>query len=215
MDTYLNTLKLLKSLLLSNEEQFWADWMQKDIEAWNKNKSTDHHLDAFGGAGSFNDINLGQTEKIGYWKNALLSNLASISYGFAKTKTIEISKGYLRQLEGEMCRKCKNGEITENAIERFFANKYIPLFLENLLSSENYHGLLELENLSNSKEIEKEKSEIFKAIENAKISIKPFGTPWTYNCNKCGEPDKISFRWNIIGEKEALSIIPSSDNLEK
>ena len=214
MEIYLKTLKLLNSLLLANNEPFWAEWMQKDIDAWNQEQSTEHHLNAFGGAGSFNDINLGQTEKIGYWKNALLSNLASISYGFAKNKTIEYRQGQFLQLDGAMCRKCKNGDITENTIERILANKFIPLFIENLLSTDNFQDLLNLENLSNSTEIEKEKCEIIIAIENAKISIKPFDTPWAYNCNKCGEPDKISYRWDIIGEKEALSVIPSSDNLE-
>ncbi|MCP9768024.1 hypothetical protein EGI22_08870 [Lacihabitans sp. LS3-19] len=214
METYLKTLELLKSLLISNGEQFWADWMQKDIDVWNKDKSTEHHLHAFGGAGSFNDINLGQNDKIGYWKNALLSNLASISYGFAKTQTIEIPKGYFSQLEGGMCRKCKNGDIAENSIERFLAAKFIPEIIEKNLLSNDFLEILNLENFQNNSETQTEKAEIINAIKNANIKLNPFGSAWEYDCKICGEPNKISYRWDVIFKNDFFKIIKSDDNFE-
>ena len=75
METYLKVLHILKNLLIAGDYPFWADWMQQDIDLWNTKQETDHHLHAFGGTGSFNDVNLNDNTALALWKNALLGNL--------------------------------------------------------------------------------------------------------------------------------------------
>ncbi len=138
LNNYLKALDLLQKLLSANNELFWANWMQQDIAAWQSSESTQHHLDAFGGAGSFNDINLNYGEDLCYWKNALLSNLASISYGFAKDRSFLLPNNSSDVLEGSVCQKCKRIELNDSTITRFLAGKFVPMFIKECFLSDSY-----------------------------------------------------------------------------
>jgi hypothetical protein len=55
-DAYLDALKAMHELLGALGEQHWRSWIAQDIEEWESRKSASHHLSAYGGMGSFNDI---------------------------------------------------------------------------------------------------------------------------------------------------------------
>lgn len=38
------------------EFQNWIDWLERDIQDWNQRREVAHHLRAYGGMGSFNDL---------------------------------------------------------------------------------------------------------------------------------------------------------------
>lgn len=213
MEIYLRALELLKELLLTNSEPFWADWMQKDIDDWNSDKTTEHDLHAFGGAGSFNDINLSFGDASGIWRNALLGNLASISYAFAKTKKIEFSKSQCFQLDGSMCRNCRHGAIDGKAIERFLAAKFVPLHIKEFIDSDDYLKILNTESLLKNNEVNVLKEKLKSSVIESGIELEPFDLSWTYDCKKCQKSDKISFRWDVLSEDDAYILRESGDNL--
>ena len=57
-DIYNEALTCLRSILLADHPEFqnWIDWLERDIEDWTQRREVAHHLRAYGGMGSFNDL---------------------------------------------------------------------------------------------------------------------------------------------------------------
>ena len=57
-DIYTEALVCLRSILLADHPELknWIDWLERDIQDWNKRREVAHHLRAYGGMGSFNDL---------------------------------------------------------------------------------------------------------------------------------------------------------------
>ena len=57
-DIYTEALICLRSILLTDHSEFqnWIDWLERDILDWNQRREVTHHLRAYGGMGSFNDL---------------------------------------------------------------------------------------------------------------------------------------------------------------
>ena len=57
-DIYTEALVCLQLILQADHPEFknWIDWLERDIEDWTKRREVAHHLRAYGGMGSFNDL---------------------------------------------------------------------------------------------------------------------------------------------------------------
>ena len=57
-DIYTEALTCLRSILLADHPEFqnWIDWLERDIQDWTQRQEVAHHLRAYGGMGSFNDL---------------------------------------------------------------------------------------------------------------------------------------------------------------
>ena len=57
-DIYTEALSCLRLILLADHPEFenWIDWLERDIEDWTQRREVAHHLQAYGGMGSFNDL---------------------------------------------------------------------------------------------------------------------------------------------------------------
>ena len=57
-DIYTEALACLRSILMADhpELQNWIDWLERDIQDWTQRREVSHHLRAYGGMGSFNDL---------------------------------------------------------------------------------------------------------------------------------------------------------------
>ena len=57
-DIYTEALSCLRLILLADHPEFenWIDWLERDIEDWTQRREVAHHLRAYGGMGSFNDL---------------------------------------------------------------------------------------------------------------------------------------------------------------
>lgn len=196
MENYLKALELLKRLLADNNEPFWANWMQQDLDEWNLNRSTDHHLHAFGGMGSFNDVNLNNGETLGYWKNALMSNLATISYGFAKDRSFNLPNNSSTILDGSICQKCSRIEINENTITRFLAGKFVPIFINEYFLTESFLILLDLAKLVLDSRIEVFKNELLQEMVEKDIQVNYENSAWVLNCASCNASEKIYWEFS-------------------
>lgn len=61
MDYYLQALQTMHYILNSQNDpnawfENWVKWISKDITDWEFRQNTDHHIRAYGGMGSFNDL---------------------------------------------------------------------------------------------------------------------------------------------------------------
>ena len=57
-DIYTEALVCLRSILQEDHPEFknWIDWLGRDIQDWPQRREVAHHLRAYGGMGSFNDL---------------------------------------------------------------------------------------------------------------------------------------------------------------
>ncbi len=57
-DIYTEALICMKSILQADYSEFknWIDWLERDIQDWIQYREVAHHLRAYGGMGSFNDL---------------------------------------------------------------------------------------------------------------------------------------------------------------
>lgn len=57
-DIYTQALTCLRSILQTDHPELknWIDWLDRDIEDWAQWQEVTHHLRAYGGMGSFNDL---------------------------------------------------------------------------------------------------------------------------------------------------------------
>ena len=58
VDIYTEALVCLRSILQADHPEFknWIDWLERDIQDWTQRREVAHHLRAYGGMGSFNDL---------------------------------------------------------------------------------------------------------------------------------------------------------------
>ena len=101
-------------------------------------KSTKHHLNAYGGMGSFNDVSLGTNDLASIWKNKLFGTVQTFTYNFAKGNISTISTidenfyGYgSKEISGWRCRDCSEAKIKKRDIEIYISNTLLPkIFVE-------------------------------------------------------------------------------------
>lgn len=57
-DIYTEALICLRLILQTDHPEFknWIDWLERDIQDWTQHREVAHHLHAYGGMGSFNDL---------------------------------------------------------------------------------------------------------------------------------------------------------------
>ncbi|MTI48430.1 MAG: hypothetical protein FH761_11350 [Firmicutes bacterium] len=148
MDYYKIALEALYKLLNETGETFWADWILKDIKLWEQNKSKEHHLSAYGGMGSFNDLVIcvqnkhNVTKKQEPWVNTLLMHLQSLSIFIAKSKDINMKsiednlQCHPSKIQGTRCLSCGYSELSLTNIDGFIAPKIVSDGIAKSLQNE-------------------------------------------------------------------------------
>ena len=108
MDHFEHSLTAMEKLLQLVGEDHWAQWIGEDIRLWQTEKVTFHHLSAYGGMGSFNDILIleqnGHKVSIAHepWVNTFFEWLKSICFHLANNPATEITAEYLRRNIGRL-----------------------------------------------------------------------------------------------------------------
>lgn len=213
-DYYKQSLDLLRTILLENQYDFWANWMEEDIENWEKTKSTEHHLRAYGGMGSFNDVVIGNQDLAGLWQSRAFGMLQSLSYGLASGEVLEDILTRINsvstQISGWRCQDCGAARINTIDIERFVCTNILPQIFVNYLETDKLSEILDINKLISSDEISNKKIAIEKLIEQSNIEISSDNT-WLWTCPKCRSTKVCSYRWEILNNE--TKIVESDDNL--
>jgi len=106
MNQYEHSLIAMKRLLDAVGETHWAQWIAEDLELWRSERDTSHHLSAYGGMGSFNDVVIScgnehsVTEITDAWANTLFEWLKSICHFLAKHPTDSFTAEMLAERVG-------------------------------------------------------------------------------------------------------------------
>jgi len=217
MTLYLEILNVLKILLERSDNSHWANWISQDILEWNENKSTKHHISAYGGMGSINDLSVGENDTNGSWKNAIFEHAKALAYSLAQRKGIggvelvdTSSKGVI--IQGWRCLECGYGEISKVEIETYISNKMVPNILTEKINNGNVKSILDIAELKNEKQVVELRRKIISAVENSEIELTEWNGKWTLPCPKCESDNKAVYRW--IYQKNSEEVLPSNDNLK-
>lgn len=213
-DYYKLSLELLRIILLENQYDFWANWITEDIENWKENQSTEHHLRAYGGMGSFNDIVIGNHDISGLWQGAIFGHLQSLAYGLANGEELSIILQRIgsasNQISGWRCRSCGASQLTTLDIERFIRDTTLPQIFIEFLQTDRLTDLLNIDAILSNLEIKEKRVFIEKHITEANIEISN-NTNWLWTCPKCSSNETCAYRWILL--EDNAKIIEASDNL--
>lgn len=212
MSKYPEVLSALHSLLDQVGEGQWRDWLSVDLIEWAESKSVNHHLQAYGGMGSFNDLIISQKNKHGVtkqhepWISRLFDDLRSVCYFLAKnlTQSVEISEiehsmGTVgASLEGWRCLDCGYSDVSSVDIEYYIAFRLVRQGLLQSIVKSRVQDFVE-QVLANK---------IFGAeIERARVRglLGPSGievhttNKWMCHCPVCKSIHTAVYRWREKG----------------
>lgn len=214
-DYYKQSLELLRTILLENQYDFWANWMAEDIENWEKTKSTEHHLRAYGGMGSFNDVVIGNQDSAGLWQGRVFGMLQSLAYGLASGNALEDILARITttstQISGWRCQDCGAARINTVDIERFVCTSILPQLFVNYLKDNRLTEVLDTHKFLSSEEVTNKRTAIEHLLGQSNIEIASDNN-WLWTCPKCGSSRVCSYRWEILNNE--TKIVESADNLE-
>ena len=90
-DIYTEALTCLRSILLADHPEFqnWIDWLERDILDWNQRREVTHHLRAYGGMVSFNDLPSMRGNH-----DYIFDFLKSVCYAFGDRKSTRLNSSH-------------------------------------------------------------------------------------------------------------------------
>jgi hypothetical protein len=210
MERYKQTLKAMYLLLSRTGVDGWAEWISKDIELADENM-VEHHLRAYGGMGSFNDVVICTinghkvTEEHEPWVNNFFQNLQALCYILTSESDDEvyatiIEKAFRKEaveIQGWRCLKCGYGRITRADIDNFIAPKLLKSMMlraiNNNLLLECGEDVLNL-NIPNRKD---EYLRIKKLVISSGITIDENCFGWMRPCPNCNDNNTAIYRWKV------------------
>lgn len=216
IDYYKTALNLLIEMLKGSGYDNWINWLKEDIRLWETERTTEHHLRAYGGMGSFNDVVIGNNDTIGLWKDSVFGVIKSLAYSLAKgnIQTASLEENFygneLTEISGWRCKNCGNAIINERNISIFLSTFFIPKFFVKYLKESNIEAILDLEKMIHSAEVLQKKQKVESLVVANGIAFSPTNE-WLWTCSKCGSGEVCSYRWNISENDSKL--MEADDNL--
>ena len=107
-DIYTEALVCLRLILQTDHPEFknWLDWLGRDIEDWTQRREVAHHLLAYGGMGSFNDLpNMRGNH------DYIFDFLKSVCYTFWPPQW-QAARNFTRGIDGGVCPRCRAGILS-------------------------------------------------------------------------------------------------------
>ncbi|WP_211321152.1 DUF6966 domain-containing protein [Arcicella aurantiaca] len=213
-DYYKISLEVLSQILKVEGYDHWEKWMQEDIKLWETTKSVEHHLHAYGGMGSFNDVVIGYNDTEGLWKGRVFGGFQSIAYGLASGDSLAIILDRMQNnsciISGWRCLACGNAKITTKDVEVFIASNLIPKLFVEYINKNQLPDLGAIDKILASEIIINQRNTLKVLISNAGIDLSE-DTNWQWNCPKCGSADTCSYRWEV--KESETKIVDAKDNL--
>lgn len=216
-DYYKTSLEVLTQILQEENYDHWAKWMQEDLKLWEINKSVEHHLHAYGGMGSFNDVVIGGNSNEGIWKAHIFGHLQTLAYSLATGDSLgSILEGISnrnssKEISGWRCRNCGEARMTDRDINLFIAYYFIPKFFVQYVQEDKLQEVTDIHKLIDSEEVRNKKKQIESLIQEANIFLNSDNN-WLWTCPKCGSSEVCAYRWKVL--EDGSKLVEGDDNLE-
>lgn len=213
-DYYKISLEILSQILKTEGYDHWEKWMQEDMKLWETSKSVEHHLHAYGGMGSFNDVVIGNNDIGGLWKGRIFGAFQSLAYGLASGDSLATILDRMQNdshiISGWRCLACGNAKITITDVEAYIASYFIPKLFVEYINKNQLVDLIDVDKILTSEFITNKRNAIKKIIIEASITLSD-DTNWQWNCPKCGSNETCAYRWELL--ENETKIVEANDNL--
>lgn len=213
-DYYKTALEILSRILKKEGYAHWEKWMEEDIKHWETSKNVEHHLHAYGGMGSFNDVVIGNNDIEGLWESRVFGGFQSLAYGLATGDSLETILDRMQvnsyEISGWRCLACGNAKVTVKDIEIYVASYLIPKLFVEYTNKNQLPDLMSIDKILVSEPINSKRNTLKTLINNAGIDLSE-DSNWQWNCPKCSSNETCSYRWELLENDSQL--IEASDNL--
>lgn len=215
-DYYKTSLEILAQILKEEKYDHWANWMLEDIKLWKNKKSVEHHLHAYGGMGSFNDIMIGGNDNEGIWKNRIFGSVQTLAYSLASGDSLDIILGIIlnqnriNEISGWRCRDCGDARINDRDIDLYIASFFIPKLFVEYIQNGTLKEIVEISTLIHSEEVTRERQSLKAEIQKLNIVLNADNN-WLWICPKCASKEVCVYRWVVLENNAGL--VEGEDNL--
>lgn len=217
---YPEVLNILKTLLENSGNTYWSNWIEKDINLWNESKSVKHHLSAYGGMGSINDLYVANYSLVGVWENNIFDQCKSLAYKLAENRgkggveLVDLSpKRYRKILSGSRCLDCGYGVLSKVDIEDYIANTSTSDFIIKKINDKKINEILNVDEIIDSPNVIELRNELISLVKNSDINVSNTNNSWFKPCPKCNSENIAAYRWDYKVTEAIGKIAPSKDNL--
>lgn len=212
MNSYLDALYAMSELLGALGENHWRNWIIQDIAEWEDRHSVAHHLSAYGGMGSFNDLGFEDV-----WLGSLFADLQSFCYYLARHAVGKVSISDVRDSMGKLdleitgwrCLSCGYGALSEYQIDHFAARRAIREAVLDALENDQIREFAR--SVVNQKPLSNSNNTIVEWARRGGIHILE-GSSRLRPCPSCKSNDTAIYRWRF-SKQEGGKLVPSEDNL--
>jgi hypothetical protein len=220
MPQFPQALEATKALLTAVGESQWADWVSSDLVEWRESRGVAHHLSAYGGMGSFNDILIcaanahGVTPAQEPWADSLFQHLKSVCYALARNLGCDLDGQALLSsfgsaeslLNGSRCLACGYRETTVSQLESLLASRHLPrVVTQRILEGTLQEVVAEVLELR-VPGVEGDRQRIRRLCDASGVPIVQRSS-WMRPCPRCESEDTAVYRWQTNG-----CLTPSPDN---
>lgn len=214
MDPYSDALSAMHTLLDALGANHWQAWIAQDISEWEDRKSVSHHLSAYGGMGSFNDLCFEDV-----WLSTLFEDLKSACFYFAHHPTaksnshaLERSMGSVGfELSGWRCLACGYGVVSHRDIDYFIARRIIRRHVVFEAGRAGLRKLVASTLRSHPSDATLIPARVANWVTASGLYIRD-SNEWLRPCPNCKGNDTAVYRWLYVDEGECR-FVPSKDNL--
>jgi hypothetical protein len=204
----------MHDLLGACGEQQWRSWIAQDIDEWESHKSVRHHLSAYGGMGSFNDIRFEDV-----WLGTLFDDLKTACYQFAHHQTgkpdvhaLERSMGIVGfDLSGWRCLACGYGVVSHRDIDYFIARRVIRVRILAAAESTSLREFVGSVVRSRPSDAVLTSEGVADWAGQSDLHIRD-SDDWLRPCPSCGSDDTAVYQWLLVDEG-GPRFVPSHENL--
>lgn len=207
-------LETMQTILKKDGNDKWANWIKKDIEEWNNEKTTKHHLRGYGGIGSLNDILI--SNKI---EDKLFDYIKSIAYALAKNNGVlndEIKNNNfgmgknITPIRGWECSNCNLKEISKSDFENYKYDFLIHQLIVQKIESNELKSILKIDQLEQGKYFKELFDKIDTAFNNSNVKIVEDSKQWPSSCPvDCKNDQIIAKYWELEELDDEFIVIPA------
>ena len=211
MQPYPDALNAMYELLGALGEQHWRSWIAQDISEWENSNSVRHHLSAYGGMGSLNDVTF---EDI--WLGTLFDDLKSVCYYFAHNPKSKPDQRALKsslgntgfELSGCRCLDCGYAAISDREIDYFIARQVIRQRILEEAARTRLREFVRTVIHSPPSDPLLSHQKIVDLIASSGVQLRRCND-WIRPCPNCGSEDTCVYSWLFAGD----ALVPAEGNL--
>ena len=214
MNPYEDALRAMHMLLGELKESHWQNWIAQDILEWQDRRSVNHHLSAYGGMGSFNDLCFDDV-----WFGPLFDHLKTCCFCFAKARglhsahiPIPVQLSNLgTQIQGWRCLVCGYSAISEWDIDYFITHRVVQEAVREAAADAQLLALVKSMVEQRPNIDPRSRTALLAWIKNGGITVRT-DRDWMRPCPACESLDTAVYRWRFAKE-HSEKFVPSDDNL--